>query len=161
MKLTIKHIALGAALTMVLCADLSIATAQETATAQKEEPITIGQMASGLNPMNWKMPQWKMPNFRGMLPAQEEKARIKKKKDGLLSEVTQTASNSWSRTKDALNPQKLNPANFFTASARTPSTSEKEETKPNFFSSLFTPAEEPADSNATVTDFLRQSRPSP
>lgn len=154
MKLTTKHIALGAALALMLCADLSTSSAQETG----QSPM--GQLASGLNPMNWKMPQWKMPNFREMLPAQEEKARIKKKKDGLVSEVTQTASNSWNRTKAALNPQKLNPVNFFTASARTPSTQPSKPAKPGFFQSLFAPAEPPKD-NSTVTDFLRQSRPSP
>ena len=107
MKLTTKHIVIGAALTLFLLADFSTAAAQERA-----EATPTGSMASGLNPLNWEMPQWKMPNFREMLPAPEEKARIKKKKDGLFDEVTQTASRSWNRTKEVLNPQKLNPANF-------------------------------------------------
>ncbi len=150
MKLMTKHMIIGAALTLLLCADLSTATAQTKTT----DPTPIGRMVSGLNPMNWKM-----PNFREMLPGQEEKTRIKKKKDGLFDEVTQTASRSWNRTKEVLNPQKLNPVNFFQTSARTPST-QTEKAEPGFFRSLFTPAEEP-DDNATVTDFLRQSRPSP
>ena len=117
-------------------------------------------MAGALNPMNWRMPQWKMPNFRAMLPGQDEKARIKKKKDSLLDEVTKTASNSWSRTKAALNPQKLNPVNFFPASARTPAPSRQPESKPGFFRSLFAPPP-PDNDPATVTDFLRQPRPNP
>ena len=156
MKLMTKHIAIGAALMLLLCADQSTAVAQTKTT----DPTPIGQMAAGLNPMNWKMPEWKLPNFRELLPAQEEKARIKKKKDGLVDEVTQTASRSWNRTKRALDPQKLNPANFFTASARMPSKTPPKKSEPGFFRSLFSPAP-PADQNATVTDFLRQSRPSP
>jgi len=151
MKLMTKHMIIGAALTLLLFADLSTATAQTKTT----DPTPIGRMVSGLNPMNWQM-----PNFRDMLPAQEEKARIKKKKDGLFDEVTQTASRSWNRTKQVLNPQKLNPVNFFPASARTPSSKQTKKAEPGFFRSLFTAAEEPND-NATVTDFLRQSRPSP
>lgn len=157
MKLMTKHIAIGAALTLLLCADLSTAVAQTETT----DPTPIGRMAAGLNPMNWKMPEWKMPNFRQILPAQDEKARIKKKKDGLLEEVTQTASKSWNRTKEVLSPQKLNPVNFFSASARMPSSDRTEKAEPGFFRSLFTPAAPPADNNSTVTDFLRQSRPSP
>jgi hypothetical protein len=151
MKLMTKHMAIGAALTLLLFVDLSTANAQTKST----DPTPIGRMVSGLNPMNWKL-----PNFREMLPAQEEKARIKKKKDGLFDEVTQTASRSWNRTKAVLNPQKLNPINFFPASARTPSSKQTQKAEPGFFRSLFTPAEPPAD-NSTVTDFLRQSRPSP
>jgi hypothetical protein len=120
----------------------------------------MAQIASGLNPLNWRMPQWKMPNFRRLLPGNEEKARIKNKKDGLFDEVGKTASNSWNKTKTALDPQKLNPANFFTASARTPSAPKAKE-KPGFFRSLFAPEPEVEKSNATVTDFLRQSRPGP
>ena len=156
MKLTTKHIAIGAALTLFLLTGFSTAPAQEPA-----EATSTGSMASGLNPMNWRMPQWKMPNFRELLPAQEEKAAIKKKKDGLFDEVTQTASRSWNRTKKALNPQKLNPVNFFPASARMPSSNRQEEAKPGFFRSLFTPSEAPADSSSTVSDFLSQSRPQP
>ena len=111
-----------------------------------------------LNPANWKMPSFKMPTFQNLMPGTDEKARITKKKDGLFQEVGQTASNSWKKTKEVFNPQKLNPTNFFTASSRTPSsTSEK---KPGFFSSLFSPA--PAEkASGTVTDFLRQDRPNP
>ena len=152
MKLMTRQMAIGTALTLLLCANSSTATAQTSTT----DPTPIVRMVSGLNPMNWKL-----PNFREMLPAQEEKARIKKKKDGLFDEVTQTASRSWNRTKEVLNPQKLNPVNFFPASARTPSSKQTEKAEPGFFRSLFAPAEEPADDNATVTDFLRQSRPSP
>ena len=102
------------------------------------------------------MPQWKLPNFRELLPGADEKARIKKKKDGLVSEVGKTASNSWNKTKAAT--QKLNPVNFFTASSRTPSS--KQEPKPGFFQSLFSfPPAPQRESSATVNDFLSQPKP--
>ncbi|MDA8743826.1 hypothetical protein N9N28_04245 [Rubripirellula amarantea] len=142
----------------LLCAAMIVSTlclASPATSVSAEEAAPMGP----LNPMNWKMPEFKMPSFKALLPGEEEKTRIKTKKDGLFSEVTQTASNSWNRTKEALNPQKLNPTRFFTASSKTPST-ETEETKPGFFQSLFMgPAEtkEPE----TVTDFLRQDRVNP
>lgn len=108
-----------------------------------------------LNPANWKMPSFKMPSFGNLMPGSDEKARITKKKDGLFQEVGQSASNSWKKTKEVFNPQKLNPTKFFTASSRTPA-----EKKPGFFSSLFTPQPAEKDSG-TVTDFLRQDRPNP
>ena len=83
------------------------------------QPSPFGQMVSNLNPANWKMP--KMPTFQGLMPQNEEKARIKKKKEGLVDEVSKTASSGWTRTKAALNPQKLNPTKFFTASAKSSS----------------------------------------
>lgn len=159
MKTTAMRTVMGAAaLTLFLFADLPSATAQTQA-----EPSPIGQMASGLNPANWQMPEWKMPNFRKLLPEKEEKARIVKKKDGLFDEVTKSTSNSWRKTKEALNPKKLNPIRFFPASARTPVPSRQEvsKPKPGFFRSLFSPAPTPENDNDTVTDFLRQSRPSP
>ncbi|MGI9473432.1 MAG: hypothetical protein ACR2NZ_17960 [Rubripirellula sp.] len=157
MNKTAKHIAFGAAaLAMVMFADLSKATADTVV-----EPSPAGQITSALNPANWKMPKFKMPSFKALLPSNDEQTRIKKKKDGLFDEVGKSASNSWGKTKQALNPQNLNPAKFFPASARTPSTKEvKEESKPGFFRSLFS-APPKDESDATVTDFLRQSRPSP
>lgn len=117
-------------------------------------PTPMQRIAHGLNPANWTM-----PDFRSLLPGQDEKARIKKKKDGLFTEVSETASNSWTKTKEMFNPQKLNPARMFPASARTPSSNEAAN-KPGFFQSLFAP--KPAEKEvSTVNDFLRQSRPSP
>ena len=117
-------------------------------------PSPMARLVNGLNPANWKM-----PDFRSILPGQDEKTRIKKKKDGLMSEVTTTASNSWTKTKEVLDPQKLNPARMFPASNRTNSKNE-EPAKPGFFRSLFTP-EPPKKEVSTVSDFIGQSRPSP
>ncbi len=109
------------------------------------------RMVRGLNPANWKVPGW-----NALLPQNEEKARIKKKKDGLVEEVSKTASTSWNRTKQALNPVK-----FFTASSRsaTPPT-DAEAKRSGFFQWLFTPSP-PPDEDSSVSDFLKQSRPSP
>lgn len=139
-----------AAVTLLESVDGSRAVADDVI-----QPSPMAQMLSGLNPANWKM-----PNFKSLLPGKEEKTRIKQKKDGLLSEVTQTASSSWTKTKQVFNPQKLNPINYFPASARTPS-SNQPEPQPGFFRSMFFPPSEPVKENETVTDFLRQSRPTP
>jgi hypothetical protein len=155
MNKTAKRVsAAAAALMLLLLADLSVATADDVL-----EPTPMQQFAHGLNPLNWRMPQWKMPDFRQLLPGNDEKTRIKKKKDGLVDEVTKTASNSWQKTKQAT--AKLNPVNFLPASSRTPSSStSRNEEKPGFFRSLFTPPP-PEPNDTTVTDFLRQSRPGP
>jgi hypothetical protein len=152
MNITAKRIThiLAIAAMFVVC-DLSIVNADT-----ETQPSAVGQMASNLNPMNWRMPQWKKPSFKAMLPAKDEQAQLKKKKDGLFSEVGKTASNSWTRTKEVLSP-----TNFFTASARKPEPEPEEEPKPGFFHSLFNPTPEEEQEDATVTDFLSKSRPTP
>ncbi|KAA1259345.1 hypothetical protein LF1_18770 [Rubripirellula obstinata] len=149
-----RHRVFAFAATFALTVALQL-TASSAAFAQDSGAAPLGP----LNPANWKMPSFKMPSFQNLMPGTDEKARITKKKDGLFQEVGQTASNSWKKTKDVFNPQKLNPTNFFTASSRTPA-SKTAEKKPGFFSSLFTP--QPAEKESgTVTDFLRQDRPNP
>lgn len=146
------------ALTFSLC----LSTGSEQICADEVKPASpFGQMVTILNPANWKMP--KMPTFQGLVPQAEEKARITKKKDSLVDEVGKTASSSWNRTKEALNPQKLNPANFFTASARTPVKTAPVEKKPGFFQSLFSPFSPavPEDENETMSGWIAQPRPTP
>ncbi|TWU59285.1 hypothetical protein Poly51_20720 [Rubripirellula tenax] len=142
----------AAAIALVIGLSMS-ATAQDMAPEFGAEPASpMAGMFSNLNPANWKM-----PNFKSMLPGQEEKARIVEKKDGLFAEVKKSASTSWAKTKEVFNPQKLNPVNFFPASSRTESIDE--EPKPGFFRSLFTPAPAQEPQTETVQDFLKQSRP--
>jgi hypothetical protein len=115
-------------------------------------------MVHNMNPANWTMPQWKMPNFRSILPGQEEKTRVVKKKDGLLSETKAVATNSWNKTKEVMDPQKLNPARLFRpASSTTPSKSSEPE-QPGFFSRLFTPAPEESKPKSP-NEFLKGDRP--
>ncbi|TWT78996.1 hypothetical protein CA13_03930 [Planctomycetes bacterium CA13] len=117
------------------------------------EPTPMGQFFSGLNPVNWKM-----PSFKSMLPGQEDKARIVKKKDGLVSDVTQTAAKSWEKTKEIFNPARLSPANLFAAKepAAAPATTSQ---SPSFFGSLFGPRQdEDTERIATVSDFLAQPK---
>ncbi len=142
---------------ILLASNLSDAHAQSTASGSTTP--TMGQFFSNLNPMNWQMPQMKMPDFRSMLPGQEEKTRIIQKKDGLMNDVKTTASNSWQKTKEVLDPKKLNPMNLFPASPTPTTTSGTQQ--PGFFSSLFAPGkpvqQEPQEI-ATVGDFLAQPK---
>lgn len=129
--------------------------------ARGEEPDAAGPMmrvVDTLNPTNWSLPPFlKMPKFSGILPAKQDRMRITKKKDSLVDDVTQTASQSWQRTKQALSPQNLNPVKFFPASAKSESSS-KPDDQPGFFRSLFAPPPPPQRPN-TVTDFLGQAKP--
>ena len=155
---------LASNLILIACLSATTASAQGTGTgtgSSSGSPTTAAPLGP-LNPANWKMPSFKMPemkmpSFKSMLPQSEEKQRIVKKKDSFFSEIGQTASNSWTRTKEVFNPQKLNPTRFFTASSRTPSKPEPE-AKPGFFSSLFSPGKTSAD-KSSATDFLKQQRP--
>jgi len=123
-------------------------------------PGTIGNMLHGLNPMNWTMPQFNRPNFRSVLPGQEDKRRIVKKKDSLFDDVSKTASNSWQKTKTVLNPMNLAPSNLFGGGPAASRPAEPE--SPGFFSSIFQPASARQPSQpTTVTDFLSQQKPSP
>ena len=136
---------------MLLCG--SPARAEDTT-----GPSPMRRMVDTMNPTNWKMPTFlKMPKFSGIMPAKQDQMRIKKKKDGLVADVSQTASRSWQRTKESLSPQNLNPIKFFPASARTPS-KPKTDNEPGFFGSLFAPRPQPQNPS-TVNDFLGQAKP--
>ena len=123
----------------------------------------ISNLAGGLNPMNWKMPSFKMPAFKSLLPGQKEKQRIVNKKDGLVNEVTQTASNSWRKTKEVLNPKRLIPTNMFAGNNNSKPAGTADQT-PGFFSSLLNgpkqaaPSAEKEEQVATVSDFLGQPK---
>jgi hypothetical protein len=112
-----------------------------------------------MNPLNWKMPEFKMPNFKSILPSKAEQAQVNEKKDGLFDQVGKTASSSWSKTKTALSPENLNPTRFFTTSSKSAvKPVPVKEKKPGFWSKLLSPWPEEEPEQTTVTDFLRQPR---
>lgn len=143
-------VAVGAA--TLLCASAADATADDASRSN-----AWGQFMQTMNPVNWRLPA--LPQFRSILPKSEENARIRKKGDSLIDEVSKTASGSWQRTKDALNPQRFAP-NVFTASAKTASRPEPPKRKTGFFRSLF-PAPETAPAPKDPADFLNQPRVQP
>ncbi|SMP53492.1 hypothetical protein SAMN06265222_104121 [Neorhodopirellula lusitana] len=128
----------------------------ETASAQDSQPSGFGAVFQKLNPANWKAPSFQMPSF---LVPQEDKTRIVERKDGLVADIKGTASRSWTRTRETLNPARLNPMNLFAGTGDTAGTATGE-SKPGFFSSLLSPpATEPAERVASVNEFLGQERP--
>lgn len=155
MKTPVRFVAIAvASLALVMFTSSGIVSADTP-----EEPSGFGQAVSVMNPLNWKMPQLKMPNFKSILPSKAEQDEINEKKDGLFDQVGKTASNSWSKTKNALSPKNLNPARFFTTSSKTSvKTVPVKEKKPGFWSRLLSPWPEEEPEQTTVTDFLRQPR---
>ena len=155
MKTPVRYVAIAiASLSLVMFTSLGNVSADTP-----EESSGFGKAASAMNPLNWKMPQLKMPNFKSLLPSKAEQTEINEKKDGLFDQVGKTASNSWSKTKTALSPKNLNPARFFTASSKSAvKTTPVKEKKPGFWSKLLSPWPEEEPEQTTVTDFLRQPR---
>ncbi|QDT08685.1 hypothetical protein [Planctomycetes bacterium K23_9] len=145
------------ALSLVLAA---IATAP-AANADEYQPQTpVGRMMQGLNPANWKM-----PGLTTFMPAKEDKDRIIKRKDGLVSDVKETATRSWTKTKETLNPMRLLPTSLFGSTATPASTTADAPAgtpiqKAGFFSSLMGNSEkEVQQTSSSVDDFLRQNKP--
>lgn len=123
------------------------ASAQQTAGG---EPSTFTEK---INPMNWRVPSFRLPDF---LVRHDEQERIVERKNGLVTDIKGTASRSWQRTKETFNPARLNPMNLFAGPAPQP----QAEKKPGFFSSLLGPAKpEPEERIATVNEWLGQERP--
>ncbi len=141
------HVAAIALLTVCV----SLAT---TGSVVAQEPgTTQPSIATKLNPMNWKMPAFHMPEF---LVPKNDQERIVERKDTLVSDIKTTTSQSWQRTKTTFSPARLNPMNLFSGSTTQPG----HQTKPGFFSSLFSPAESKPEARvATVNEFLNQDRP--
>ena len=105
MKTPVRYVAIAiASLSLVMFTNLDNVNADTP-----EESSGFGQAASAMNPLNWKMPELKMPNFKSLLPSKAEQTQIDEKKDGLFDQVGKTASNSWTKTKTALSPKNLNP----------------------------------------------------
>lgn len=125
-----------------------------TGSIAAEQPGTAApSTASKLNPMNWKMPSFHMPEF---LVPNNDQERIVQRKNTLVGDIKTTASKSWQRTKATFNPARLNPMNMFAGSAPEPGQKEK----PGFFRSLLSPSPaEPEARVATVNEFLNQDRP--
>ena len=118
---------------------------------QRAKPGPMKTVTRNLNPMNWRMPKLKMPSFKKGVPQQQERTRIRKKKNGFMTDVRTSASNGWNKTKETLSP-----ARFFPASAKSPATQEKKE--PGFLRSMFAPRPEPRRPES-VTDFLAGQKP--
>ena len=141
---TLPRVAVPILVVAMLCAGASGQSPTETA---KTAPSALTTWAKKLSPTNWAM-----PSMKKILPGQDEQNRIIERKDGLMTEVTGSAKNSWQRTKAALNPMNLLPAGN-----RTPSSKAD---KPGFFSRLLSPPT-PTETPSTVTDFLKQDRVTP
>ena len=149
---------------IVMCdaqrASAQSAVAPPTSGAAEQQPGMMTRFVKTLNPVNWKVPGvgFRLPNF---MVARQDQDRIIERKDGLMSDVRDTASRSWTRTKEVLNPARLNPMNMLAgpqdpAQTATPPKSES----PGFFRSLFAPpASEPEERVAGVNDFLGLQRP--
>lgn len=109
-------------------------------------PPTTGSGGAGTqwyNPAQWQMPA---------MPWSGEPPRIRKKPQGMMSEMNQSAKRGWAKTKAVLNP--LNPARMFVSDPK-PASSKP---KPGFWESIFGPAYAPQDVR-TVNDFLSQPHP--
>ena len=155
MKMPVRYVAIAiASLSLVMFINLGNVSADTP-----DESAGFGKAANAMNPLNWKMPKIKMPNFKNLLPSKTEQAAINEKKDGLFDQVGKTASSSWSKTKTALSPKNLNPDRFFTASSKSAvQRSPVKEKKSGFWSKLLRPWPEKEPEQKTVTDFLRQPR---
>ncbi|MGB7345399.1 MAG: hypothetical protein WBD20_14380 [Pirellulaceae bacterium] len=127
------------------------------ATADEYQPVTpVGRMMQGLNPANWKM-----PTMKTFLPGQADKDRIIKRKDGLVTDVKDTASRSWTKTKETLNPMRLIPTSLFTPMEQQAAPASEPVQKAGFFSSMFGGGQqaEVQQTSGNVNDFLRQNKP--
>tara|TARA_R110002049_G_scaffold182485_3_gene350398 strand:+ start:12116 stop:12598 length:483 start_codon:yes stop_codon:yes gene_type:complete len=160
MGFTTRALALCLAVSIGLMGTPNLVSAQSP---EAEGPFS--RLAQGLNPANWTMPKFEMPKFsapsmpslKSVLPGQDEKQRIVEKKDGLVTEVSKTASSSWTKTKEALNPMKMASWRPFGGDT----TDKPEEKSPGFFASLFQGPEPEEARPTTVTDFLGQNKLSP
>ena len=155
------HVVAAVAFSMMVASTFATAPVQ----ADEYAPQTpVGRMMQGLNPANWKMPQFKMPTIKSIMPGQEDKDRIIQRKNGLVDEVKGTAMRSWAKTKETLNPMRLIPSSFMGGSN---DGQQPVKQTGGFFSNLLgggssNLAEPSAVQPASgVNDFLNMSKPTP
>jgi len=122
----------------------------------EQQPSMVSKVAEKVNPINWKMPSFRLPNF---LVPNNEQDRIVQRKNTLVQDIKDTSSRSWQRTKQIFNPARLNPMNLLAGPDAGGSRAD-DPNKPGFFSSLLSPVpSEPTERVATVNEFLGQERP--
>jgi hypothetical protein len=154
--MTTQRIQLIAALiAATLIVSVPTAGAQEADMQPLPPANPFVRMVNGLNPANWNLPKFQMPSFGKILPTKREKKRVITKKDSLVDEVSNTAKQSWQRTKETLNPMRLMPAGFRQNQQPAPA---RRESQGGFFQKLFSPfSGQPAEPEAkSVTDWLKQ-----
>jgi hypothetical protein len=135
---------------------VAVIAAAPTLSGDEYQPQTpVGRMMKGLNPANWKM-----PTLKTFMPGQDDKDRIIKRKDGLVTDVKQTASRSWAKTKETFNPMRLIPGGLFAGDSQAAPKSSEPVQKAGFFSSLMGNAQTDVEqTSGSVNDFLNQNRP--
>src|SRR5690606_19317905 len=89
--------------------------------------------------------QWQLPS----LPWIGEPPGIRKKAQGLMADVNQSAKRGWAKTKAVLDPSRMFVSDPKPASSKS---------KPGFWGALFGPSEEEREVR-TVNDFLSQPHP--
>lgn len=105
----------------------------------------------GLSMPIWLAPtQWKWPS----MPWSTEPPRIKKKSQGVVSDMNQSAKRGWAKTKDVLNPSKM----FVSDPDPRPSKTAPKSAEPGFWGSVFGSKASKTDVK-TVNDFLSQPHP--
>ena len=129
-----------------------VITPENARSEEKMPPSTMQRFARGMNPMTWTM-----PDFGALMPSQDQPKKTKPKKPSFFSQVSDSASGGWSKTKSFFNPKKLHPSRIFPASTRSNQV-RSEPKEPGFWGSLFS-SEPERQEISTVNDFLRQSRP--
>jgi len=103
-------------------------------------PPTTSSGSQWYNPMQWQMPS---------LPWGGEPPRIRKKSQGLMADMNQSAKRGWAKTKSVLDPSQLFVSDPKPASSKS---------APGFWEGLFGPSEEKREVR-TVNDFLSQPHP--
>ena len=156
-----RHFVVAVAFLLILVSTFT----STPACAEEYAPQTpVGRMMQGLNPANWKMPEFKMPTIQNLMPGQDDKDRIIERKNGLVDEVKGTAMRSWTKTKETLNPMRFLSGGLM---GGTSDGQQPVQQTGGFFSNLLSGgsqavAEPSAVQPASgVNDFLNMTKPSP
>lgn len=88
------------------------------------------------------------------MPWSTEPPRIKKKSQGVMSDMNQSAKRGWTKTKDVLNPSRM----FVSDPDPRPSKPASKNSEPGFWGSVFG-TKTPKKEVKTVNDFLSQPLP--
>jgi hypothetical protein len=106
-----------------------------------------GSPASGSSGAPWYNPlQWQMPS----VPWSSEQPRLRKKSQGIVTDMNESAKRGWTKTKNALDPTRM-----FVSD---PKPSPPAKSEPGFWGTLFGSEQDKQDVR-TVNDFLSQPHP--
>ena len=127
-----------------------------SANASADQTIAAGPLRRAvdtINPLNWSMPDWKLPSMKGMFRSDNPMPTNRGRNQGLMAGIKRNTRKGWEATKKTLHPQNFNPLNWLGSEDHAPK--KRSAVDQTIWPNLYT---DDSKREPSVSDFLSQER---